>query len=113
MKKVILGLLTLSAFGVIAFPASADQPAASASGDNAIIQTVEMESDQYGNNNSVNMRGTVENRVRGTNGSGSNGVVQTGRTNAIQTGEGNEANSNFRIENDINTGRGRSGNNRR
>jgi hypothetical protein len=114
MKKVILGLLTLSAFGFVSFPASADnadQPAASASGDNAIIQRVEMESDQYGTGNSVDMRGTVENRVRGTNGTGSNGVVQTGRTGAWQTGEDNSATSSFEIRNEINTdvNRGRSG----
>jgi hypothetical protein len=114
MKKVILGLLTLTAFGAFVGTAyageneSGSQPptqptGASAAGNNAVIQSVDMKTDQMGTNNSSSIRGSVRNSVRGGNAQGSNGVVQEGRVEVIQTGADNAADSEFELRNRINT----------
>jgi hypothetical protein len=106
MKKLILGLLTITTFGAFVGTAHADesQPTeTSANGNNAVIQSVDMKTDQYGTNNSSRISGSMRNSVRGGNTQGSNGVVQEGRVEVIQTGEGNVADSEFDLRNRIDT----------
>jgi hypothetical protein len=102
MKKVILGLLTITAFGTFVSSVNAQESnQSSATGNNAVIQSVDMTTDQYGTNNSSRISGSMRNSVRGSNGEGSNGVVQEGRVEVIQTGDGNVAESEFDLRNRI------------
>lgn len=105
MKKVIVALLALSAFGVLSSPASADSPKkeAEVQGDTAIIQSVDMTVDQYGEGNTAIQQGTIRNRSNREAG-GSTGVVQSGTVHTIQTGSDNMGRSKFRIENETGTG---------
>lgn len=103
MRNFIFSLVTLTAFGMVAVSARADEvPARSATvtGDNATIQEVNMKVDQLGNSNRATMSGTVRNRtsIQGRP-PGSIGTVQRGTATTIQTGEGNDGRMDFTIEN--------------
>lgn len=100
MKKLIFPLLTITVLGFTCGAANAGEKEAKVNGDSAIIQSVDMKVDQYGENNRAVQSGEVSNRTHRGNQSGSTGIVQSGNVTTIQTGEGNEGRSRFRIENE-------------
>ncbi|WP_013323916.1 hypothetical protein [Gloeothece verrucosa] len=100
MNKLIFPLLTLAVVGFTCASAHAEKKQAQANGDSAIIQSVDMKVDQYGENNRAVQSGEVYNRTQRQAQTGSTGIVQTGNVTTIQTGAGNEGRSRFRIENE-------------
>ena len=91
MKKVILGLLTVSAFGFLSVPAFA--------GDNAVIQETDLVNTQRGNGNSSSQRNYQLNNQRSHGDRGNSGVVQTHRGDSLQEGDNNFSRHHNRQEN--------------
>lgn len=100
MKKIIFPLLTLTVLGFACGAANAEKKEAKVNGDSAVIQSVDMKVDQYGQGNRAVQSGEVYNRTIREGQSGSTGIVQTGNVTTIQTGERNDGRSRFRIENE-------------
>lgn len=91
MKKVILGLLTVSAFGFLSVPAFA--------GDSAVIGDSEQINTQIGDGNSSRQDSYLSNDESNNRRRGNSGVVQTQRQDSFQKGDHNVSRQRTRQEN--------------
>jgi hypothetical protein len=94
MKKLILGLLTLTALGIASFPVHANE------GDSAVVQDTRQTVYQTGNDNYGSQSTMQRNRIyQSGSREGSTGDVQTSDQLIDQYGSGNMVEQRVRQEN--------------